>query len=110
MESKFSKDGPEWNECVDGANLEGTCENFDCEAFGWEVNFPLGFGTFNIALESDRAICSECKTNLKNPYNIVYSHCKYIENGRKFSGERRNKEGLAVSKYVTYRNKTSGDL
>ncbi|CAK9261152.1 unnamed protein product [Sphagnum jensenii] len=46
---RLTKKAPLWRAAVEGLNVERTCSNGECDAFGQMVICPMGFTVFNVA-------------------------------------------------------------
>mmetsp|Transcript_32360 Transcript_32360/g.5846 ORF Transcript_32360/g.5846 Transcript_32360/m.5846 type:complete len:103 (+) Transcript_32360:174-482(+) len=56
----FSNTAPRWRHVSRGLNLEGRCDNINCEAFTCLVIHQVGMGKFSINEEVAEAICPIC--------------------------------------------------
>ncbi|CAM6051315.1 unnamed protein product [Sphagnum compactum] len=66
----------------EGLNVEGTCSNGECDAFGQMVICPMGFTVFNVAEECQCPICHEIFT----PITCAFWKCTWMFEGRKRAG------------------------
>ena len=70
----FSTGLPKWNTVTTGLNLTGVCKTPGCEAANKSPNYHMvGLGSHNIALESDKAVCSMCNNKLSDVKNMLFS-------------------------------------
>ncbi|CAM6029761.1 unnamed protein product [Sphagnum balticum] len=82
MKIRLTKKAPLWRAAVEGLNVEGTCSNGECDAFGQMVICPMGFTVFNVAEECQCPICHEVFT----PITCAFWKCTWMFEGRKRAG------------------------
>lgn len=84
---EFSSSAPKWRICDKGLNVFGKCETKGCEAYGYEIICPLGYGFFDLFEESDQVKCPMCKKNVE-PNTCGFLDCKYYFQGIKLKKDR----------------------
>ncbi|KAE8960828.1 hypothetical protein PR001_g30251 [Phytophthora rubi] len=88
-EQSLSNEAPDWRVCDEGLNIEGECENRECEAFGQMVIYQYGFDSFN--LMGDRDVeCPKCYETF-TPITCGFYKCVW-----KFEGVRSS-DGYFIS-------------
>ena len=54
---RFNSSAPKWRIVTRGLNLEGTCQNSECEANQMKVWLKIGFGLLNL---NEIIACQKC--------------------------------------------------
>ena len=87
----FGKNGKKWNRITKGLNIEGVCNNSNCEAYKYKVDCPIGLGDFNL-LENIRKIkCPMCSKFFELE-TCSFCKCQYQIEGLSLSGETKDIE------------------
>ena len=87
----FGKNAKKWNIITKGLNIEGVCNNSNCEAYNYKVDCPLGLGDFNL-LENIRKIkCPMCSKFFELE-TCSFCKCQYQIEGLSLSGETKDIE------------------
>ena len=81
-ERDFVPSAPDWRVAVDGLNLEGLCNNKNCEAYKKWVIINIGFGIFDLILNEKPTNCPICKKPVF-PETCAFSTCSYRYSGIK---------------------------
>ena len=81
---QFDPSAPEWRIADRGLNLEGRCTNADCEAFDEMVIMQMGYGVFDVLLDSnaDTTRCP-CCDEFVQPLTCAFSRCEWKWSGLK---------------------------
>ena len=96
----------DWQEVQPGLNLIGLCSNPKCQTIKKKeekkeqkiqeiISSPQGFGVFNIAKVTRKALCPACNNKsykLKNVATCAFYRCEYI-----IEGEYKDKDGTTKS-------------
>eukprot|EP01026_Neomeris_dumetosa_P037736 TRINITY_DN305_c1_g1_i4.p1 TRINITY_DN305_c1_g1~~TRINITY_DN305_c1_g1_i4.p1 ORF type:complete len:368 (-),score=20.50 TRINITY_DN305_c1_g1_i4:363-1466(-) len=77
---EYSQSAPNWRHARDGINVEGYCQNNDCEAFKKCVIDPQGFGQIDII--SHHFKCPMCSQQIK-PVTCGLANCEWTYIGKK---------------------------
>ncbi|EGZ22190.1 hypothetical protein PHYSODRAFT_299596 [Phytophthora sojae] len=80
VELQLDSKAPDWRTCAEGLNLEGECENDDCEAFGNMVIHQFGFDSFNL-MRDHRVPCPNCEKDFK-PVTCGFHRCVWKFDGK----------------------------
>ena len=79
---EFSDTAPKYRKAINGLNLEGYCENPDCEANGKMVVIGIGDGTFDLIEDQEYSLCPLCK-KFVSPITCAFTNCEYSFTGTK---------------------------
>ncbi|KAH9544318.1 hypothetical protein CY35_13G112800 [Sphagnum magellanicum] len=82
MKIRLTKKAPLWRAAVEGLNVEGTCSNGECDAFGQMVICSMGLTVFNVAEECQCPICHEIFTRI----TCAFWKCTWMSEGRTRAG------------------------
>ncbi len=123
VNKKFSITAPNWRVVSHGLNLEGICDNKDCDACNQKVlnvaneeTGSMGYGKFNIILyiNQEKFICPNCKQSVWEITNFYFRQCAFEWTGgtRNSLGEREtlSKKGIAPKDVDLLTFKFEGDL
>lgn len=93
-----------WLFIYSGLNLEGRCNNQNCEANGQRVWMPKGFGIFNMHKECAVSLCPQCNEMADAINNCGFTRCTYSIEGETQAGEERKRVGLIAleNEFLTY--------
>ncbi len=122
-EGKLVSFGPDWRVVDLGFNLEGICDNKDCEAYSQKViniandgKGSKGYGKFNliIYLNQEQFLCPICKEYIFAITNFYFRNCAFEWTGvsRNSKGDREtlSKKGTAPKNIDVLTFKFQGDL
>ncbi|CAF1392740.1 unnamed protein product [Adineta steineri] len=75
----WSKAAPSWRKARRGLCLEGVCGNDKCNAFKHRVVMPIGYGEFDIVVDTSEttAKCPLCKKYVE-PITCGFNNCWWI--------------------------------
>ena len=92
-----------------GLNIEGVCNNSNCEAYNCKVDCKIGLGDFNLLNNIDEIKCPNC-SSIIDPGTCSFCECQYqIEGKFRKSDETKkieivNTEWKRVEKGYAYYN------
>jgi len=85
--NQFVTTAPKWRTVFKGLNVEGICNNKNCEAYNKLVICPIGLGIFNINFDIDKIFCPMCH-DLVDLETIGFTKCQYGFGGLKREGNK----------------------
>lgn len=91
-EIKLTQKAPFYRAVKQGMNLHGICRNKKCLAFGKEVIYMFGYGTFDLFNNEDTAkiVCPSCEC-LFPVETCSFLFCKYSYFGKKIENDNIEK-------------------
>jgi hypothetical protein len=74
----FVESAPMWRKADVGLNLEGKCNNVECDAYGCLVIMPMGAGVFDLIMDStSKSTGCPCCGEFVRPRLAGFSRCEY---------------------------------
>lgn len=91
-EIKLTENGPFYRTVKNGMNLHGICKNKKCLAFGKEVIYMFGYGTFDLFNSDDtsKIECPSCECFFPVE-TCSFLFCKYSYIGKKIENDKIEK-------------------
>ena len=88
----FGKNAKKWNIITKGLNIEGVCNNSNCEAYNYKVDCQIGLGDFNLLENICKIKCPMCSKYIELE-TCSFCKCQYqIEGTLSLSGEAKDIE------------------
>ena len=88
----FGKNAKKWNIITKGLNIEGVCNNSNCEAYNYKVDCQIGLGDFNLLENICKIKCPMCSIYIELE-TCSFCECQYqIEGTLSLSGKTKDIE------------------
>lgn len=107
---KWASDAPKWRRACYGINLEGRCDNKNCDACGQMVVMPRNYDNFDLLKDAGTTVCPICRQPCK-PLKPGFSLCLWATFGLKTDGTRVQTPWRTVGDcYETYALNESNEV
>jgi hypothetical protein len=96
---QWVKSAPKWRVAQHGLNLEGQCQNSQCQAYGQNVIMPQGMRVFDLVYQTDSSTTKcPCCAKFVMPTMVAFNNCLYKWTGVKGEQRLRRSRGAQASR------------